>query len=112
MSTTTFPLRSRPIALRAGAALLLGAGLFVGAASPASAQQITTGCPPVPAGYIVDDHSADAGGMNHTVLSGNLYYTIGTRFNDVIRGNANADIICALAGDDAHGRSKIVLGDR
>jgi Ca2+-binding RTX toxin-like protein len=106
MRSTALLLKPHPLAMRAGAALLLGAGLVLGSAAPAYAQvNPPAGCPPIPGGYTIDDHRNDAtsigvAGTPYAVVGGSNVYTIGTPFDDFISGNANDDIICALGGAD------------
>jgi hypothetical protein len=97
---------------RAGAVLLIGAGIAIGGAAPASAQVLVpAGCgpysgQPVPAGFTLEDHSGDpgplgsAGNRYQTQLTNNMI-TVGTAFADFIEGsNTPQEVICGLAGAD------------
>jgi hypothetical protein len=103
--------RRRTLA-RAGVALLLGAGVAIGGATPASAQVLVPpGCgpysgQPVPAGFTLEDHSGDPGplgsaGNRYTTQLTNNMITVGTPFADFIEGtNTPQEVICGLAGAD------------
>lgn len=117
-NTISTLLRVRSLALRAGAALVLGTGLTALSATPASAQVvIPAGCPPVPAGYTVDDFRAlpNLGTLAspYFVPGGQRKYTIGTSGADVIEGNALGDVVCAGGGNDVvkgHAGDDVIYG--
>jgi hypothetical protein len=105
-------LTGRRTLARAGVALLIGAGVAVGGAAPASAQVLVPpGCgpysgQPVPAGFTLDDHSSDPGPLGtaanrfRTQLANNVI-TVGTPFADFIEGsNTPQEVICGGEGAD------------
>ena len=83
---------------RAGVALLIGTGVAVGGAAPASAQiLVPAGCGalsglPVPVGFTLEDHSGDPGPLGtagspfSTQVTNNMI-TVGTPFADFIEGS-------------------------
>ncbi len=105
-------LPTRRTLARAGVALLLGTGIAVGGAAPASAQiLVPLGCGalsglPVPAGFTLEDHSGDPGPLGtaqnpySTQLTNNMI-TVGTPFADFIEGsNTPQEVICGRNGAD------------
>jgi Ca2+-binding RTX toxin-like protein len=107
-------LRSSRPARSAAASFVLAAGIVVAAAQPASAQVVLVVVPPgcgSISGTLVDadkldDHSGDAGPIGTALAPyvADLKFgmiTIGTAFDDHIRGNNGVDdTICGLAGGD------------
>jgi Ca2+-binding RTX toxin-like protein len=97
---------------RAGVALLIGTGVAVGGAAPASAQiLVPAGCGalsglPVPVGFTLEDHSGDPGPLGtagspfSTQVTNNMI-TVGTPFADFIEGsNTPQEVICGRNGAD------------
>lgn len=112
MRITPSAATARRTAARAGVALLIGAGVAVGGAAPASAVVLVpAGCGPysglpVPAGFTLEDHSGDPsplglpGAPYNTSLTSNVI-TVGTAFDDVIEGsNTPREVICGRNGAD------------
>ena len=112
--------RTRRTAVLLGASLAaVGSIALAPSAWAAPAQVVPSQCPPVPAGYTVEDHSAlpslGTVASPHFVTPNQLIYTIATPGPDVIEGNSLGDVICALDGNDVvdgNGGNDIIYGLR
>jgi hypothetical protein len=104
MTTSTRRTRRAPVLLGVALAATAGSVVLAPTAGAAPAQVVPSQCPPVPAGYVVQDHSAlpSLGTLaNPYFVPGNqLIYTVATPGPDVIEGNSLGDVICTLDGDD------------
>lgn len=118
MATNTT--RTRRTAVLLGAAFAVAGSIALApTASAAPAQVVPSQCPPVPAGYVVEDYSAlpNLGTLAnpHFVTNNQLIYTIATPGPDVIEGNSLGDVICALDSDDViagNGGDDVIYGLR